>query len=425
MPSERLPAAHSPARATPDAPANRIRVLLATDSKEPSGVGQHMLTLARGLKQAVDPVLLFRDTPAAAPWIAQARDAGLAAEAIHSAFLDERVSDIASTLARWGAQVMHVHAGISWEGHGLAAAGREAGIPAIVRTEHLPYTLRALKNPLLEHSYASAAQAIDRIICVCEAARRTFRMSGLPSSRFAVVHNGIDPRPARRQRDAVREALRVGDAPLVLTVARLTEQKSHVTLIDAMPAVLASHPDTRFLWVGTGPLEGMLRAHAQALGITQHLHFLGRRDDVPDLLGAADVFCLPSYFEGHPLVVLEAMAAGLPVVAARSLGITEAVRNEVTGLLFPFAHSALLAHALGSLLGDRALARQLGEAGRAEVRQRFSAARMARETLEVYREAMTGAAAHSTAPFRVPAGLLQMSSSSSSSSWSSTSGGLG
>lgn len=363
-------------------------MLLATDSKEPSGVGQHMLALACGLKQDVDPVLLFCDTPAAAPWIAQARDAGLAAEAIPPACVDGDVSDIAATLMGRDAQVMHVHAGISWEGHGLAAAGRQAGIPAVVRTEHLPYTLRALKDPLLEQSYASAAQAADRIICVCEAARQTFRMSGLPASRFAVVHNGIDPRPARRHRDAVRAELRVGDAPLVLTVARLTEQKRHATLIDAMPALLASHPDTRFLWVGTGPLQGMLESRARALGVAQHIHFLGRRDDVPDLLGASDAFCLPSFFEGHPLVVLEAMAAGLPVVAARSLGITEAVRNEVTGLLFPFAHSALLAHALGRVLGDHALACRLGKAGRDEVQQRFSAARMARETLEVYRAAM-------------------------------------
>ena len=176
------------------------------------------------------------------------------------------------------------------------------------------------------------------------------------------------------------------DSRIVLTVARYTEQKDHRTLLDAIPAILAFEPRARFVWVGTGPLQDSLMDAVRRQGLDRYVLFLGQRDDVPELMGAADIFALPSRFEGLPLVVLEAMAAGVPVVATRVCGTAEAVRHRVTGLLVEPGRPAELASALVAVLGNPAWGAQLGERGRIRAQRRFSAERMARETLALYDE---------------------------------------
>jgi glycosyltransferase involved in cell wall biosynthesis len=374
----------------PPGPARHPVALLVTESLEPSGVGEHMATLAAMLRDDVQAVLVFADSPGGNALARRVRASGLAARVMPADALTVGGPEFTAALDQYRPEVVHVHAGIGWEGHQLAAAARAWGALAIVRTEHLPYTLRALKKPSLEAAYARGVEKVDRIICVCQAARRTFLMSGVEEARFSVIYNGIVPRPSGRGRDEVRGRLGAGHGPLILTVARFTEQKGHSTLLNALPGVLAAHPGAHLAWVGNGPLEEQLRARAGVLGVAGNILFLGCRDDVGDLMAAADVLCLPSYFEGHPLVVLEAMAAGLPVVAARSLGITEAVRNGETGLLVPFDNAPVLVDALCRVLNEPELAARLGAAGRAAVRQHFSAHRMARETLSLYMNVLDG-----------------------------------
>lgn len=395
---------HGPSMSTADRAAwhddtrDRPRVMLITDSLEPSGVGEHMLTLAAALEHHVDVRLVFADAPDAAGWAERARTQGLDAALAPAAALVEGEAPLTAVFERQRPDVVHVHAGIGWEGQTIVEAARRWGARAIVRTEHLPYLLRGQGNAALEAAYARTVGLADRVICVCEAARRTYRGSRADIARFCVVRNGISPKPPMRGRDEVRGSLGIGSAPLILTVARFTEQKSHVTLLDALPRLLAARPDAQLAWVGSGPLEQALRDRARATGVDDHVLFLGRRNDVPDLMGAADVFCLPSRFEGHPLVALEAMAAGLPVVAARSMGITEAVRHDVTGLLFPFGSAAMLARTLARALDDPDLAARLGAAGRAAVHDCFSAERMAFETLAVYRSVLARSPDHAMAP---------------------------
>lgn len=162
--------------------------------------------------------------------------------------------------------------------------------------------------------------------------------------------------------------------PLNLTVARFSEQKGHRLLIDAMPAILASCPQARFVWVGEGPLVAELRAIVRVRGLAPAVCFLGRRDDVPALLATADVLVQPSLFEGLPLVVLEAGAAGLPVVATPDIGAVELVQDGVTGLLVPHRDPAAVARALDRLLADPSLGHELGGNMRREVEQRWSVA---------------------------------------------------
>lgn len=376
----------------------RRRVLMVTDSRDPSGVGTHMLTLAASLQDKLLPILVFAREPTAIEWARRSMALGIYGVAMPIEALERGDAGFAELLREFRPDIVHVHAGIGWEGHALARAARCASVPAVIRTEHLPYTLRALRQPALERAYANGALAADRIVCVSDAARATFRMSGIDAARYVTIHNGIEPSRSKFSRSETRARLGIGEAPMLITVARLTEQKRHDVLLHALPRVLRHHPDTRLLLVGCGPLQEMLQQMADDLGVADHVRFLGWRNDIPDLLVAADAFCLPSYFEGHPLVLMEAMEAGLPVVAARSLGITEVISNGETGLLVPFEDPVAMAAAINRVLSDEALGRQLGRNGRLVIRERFGSERMAKRVMAVYDDVLASPSARTVTP---------------------------
>jgi glycosyltransferase involved in cell wall biosynthesis len=150
--------------------------------------------------------------------------------------------------------------------------------------------------------------------------------------------------------------------------------------------------DVLFLWIGGGPLEEELRARVSAAGLPDHVRFAGHRDDVPDVIAAADVFLLASMVEGLPLVVLEAMAAGRPVVGTRVPGTSEVVEDGVTGRLVEpggldgSGESEALAEAILEPLRNPQLAASWGAAGRALFEEKFTARRMAANTARVYEE---------------------------------------
>lgn len=185
------------------------------------------------------------------------------------------------------------------------------------------------------------ARRRDVNIAVSEAVRRdVLRTLGLPDSAVRTLHNGVDldefrPLPAADRR-AVR--LRLGadvppDAPLSVCVARLVKAKNQALLIQAAAELRADVPDARHVLVGAGPDEARLRALAGELGVADRVIFLGRRDDVPALLAAADVAVLPSLREGFSNAVLEALACGVPVLASDVGGNAEVLDPGVNGYL--------------------------------------------------------------------------------------------
>lgn len=359
------------------------RICLFTDSLVPSGLGEHMLTLAAELPAAYDLRFVCPPGPNGDPLLARASALGLETLA-----LDVRGPGEPERLRDWlrtrGVNVFHGHAGIGWEGHTGIYAAREAGIPVVVRSEHLP---DLITDPDERRAYRRLLPHVDRLICVSEQACASFLATGVPKEKLRVIRNGIRPRLAQPDRDGVRARLGLRSAArLVLTVGRLTEQKGHRYLLEAIPSVLERRPDAHFVVVGEGPLDGELRERARALGLDGHVSFLGRRPDVPALLAAADLFVLPSLFEGLPLSVLEAMGAGLPVVGTRGCGTAEAVRDGVTGRLVPPRDPAALARAVLEPLEQPDLGIRWGAAGQLRLEQEFSAARMAREAAALYQE---------------------------------------
>ena len=369
-----------------------LHLCLFTDSTDPSGVGEHMLTLAAELQRHYRITFVCPPTLSGRRLLARASDLGLEVLALEAQFHQrEALETLRAWVERRRVDIFHVHAGVGWEGFGGADAARAAGVPLVVRTEHLPYLLT---HPVQRADYRRTAQVVDRIICVSEEVYNSHLRAEVPAHKLRVVRNGIRPPRRHINRTDARARLDLpARAPIVLTVGRFSEQKGHRYLLEAIPAVIAGAPDVCFVWVGQGPLEPELRQELAARGLLPHICFLGHHNDIPALMAAADLFVLPSLFEGLPLVVLEAMAAGLPVVGTRVCGTSEVVADGLTGRLVPSRDGAALAAGILEVLDRPEQAARWGAAGRRRVAESFSAARMAAETATVYQELAGGPAA--------------------------------
>lgn len=376
---------------------------LFTDSLEPSGVGEHMLLLAAELRHQYRIAFACPQNAPGQKLLDHA--AALQMPIFALSPCEGKQNGEYRRLQQWlrahRISIFHGHAGIGWEGHDGIRAARAAGVPVVVRTEHLPYLLT---DRVQKQQHHALIPLIDRLICVSQAAGDSFRDAGIAAHKIAVVRNGIRPRRCQSAAEPVRAQLcdELGlptEARLLLSVGRFTEQKGHCYLLEAMKTVLDEQPQAHCLWAGSGPLETSLRARIDELGLNDNVHLLGRRDDVPALLAAADMLVLPSLFEGLPLVALEAMAVGMPVIGTQVCGTAEAVVDGETGRLVAPRDAAALAGALCEALSDPALAASWGQAGQKYFEREFTATRMAKDTVEVYDAMLRRAQAVHAPPF--------------------------
>ncbi|MBX6313225.1 MAG: glycosyltransferase [Isosphaeraceae bacterium] len=216
-------------------------------------------------------------------------------------------------------------------------------------------------------------------VCVSEGVRRfSITVGGLDPDRLTVIPNGIDVGPIDRAELVPRDALGVPrEAHLALFVGRLEEQKGVRFLIEAAERVAAARPDWQLALVGDGPeRERLGKQAAGSACLAGRVHWLGRREDVPGLLKAADLLVLPSLWEGMPNVVLEAMAARRAVVATAVEGTEDLVLPGRTGWLVPPADPAALANALLDAAADPDRLRQFGQAGRDRIESEFTPQRV-------------------------------------------------
>jgi len=285
-------------------------------------------------------------------------------------------------------------------GHGAKAglvgrlAARLAGGRGVIYTVHnsiLYEDWPGWKRWVLARAEARLSRLTDCIITVSGALRRELmEREGIEGSRMVTIYNGIDPErfavgPEARLKMR-RELGLPADIPVVGTVARLAPQKGLTYLIRSL-ALLREHiPDVLGVVVGEGPMRSALEREVEECGAP--VVFTGYRTDIPSLMAGFDVFVLPSVTEGLPLIVLEAMAAGRAVVATAVGGRPEAVAEGETGLLVPPRDPEALCAALRFLLDAPGQAARMGAAGRERVRRMFTAERMVRETLDVYRRVL-------------------------------------
>jgi predicted dehydrogenase/glycosyltransferase involved in cell wall biosynthesis/threonine dehydrogenase-like Zn-dependent dehydrogenase len=350
----------------------RPKIVLATDSLDPSGMGEHMITLARALSETFAVTLATVHGPQN-DLLGRAALFGLAVKLIDTPqFFQRWLKDSDTSL-------LHVHAGIGWEGHELARAGLACGIP-VIRTEHLPYLLT--DRTQIEW-YNQETAAITHHLVVSEASRDSFQRNGVAAGRLTVVRNGIYPLERREELDH-KSCIDLDQKKVLLNVARFSKQKDHATLLQAMGKVATVVPSALLLLVGEGEEMNATRELVETLGLESHVMFLGRRDDIATLMSSADLFVLPSLFEGLPLSVLEAMSMSVPVVATRIGGTVEAL-----GTTHPFfaepGNPSSLARVLIEALEDAGQAKTIGRASHERFEREFSAERMASETAAVYR----------------------------------------
>ncbi len=172
----------------------------------------------------------------------------------------------------------------------------------------------------------------------------------------------------------------------ILVIADLNNQKGHRYLLEALPSILRQVPGARLFLAGDGHLRQELESLVRASAIQRAVTFLGRRDDIPDLLASADLVVLPSLFEGLPLTLLEGMAAAKAIVATDIPGNKDVVRNGETGYLVPSANPGALAEKITALLTNNRLRAAMGRRGVTRVRRLFTAGAMCRNTYHLYQE---------------------------------------
>jgi glycosyltransferase involved in cell wall biosynthesis len=283
-------------------------------------------------------------------------------------------SSIAGALARPAALLSGTHPKVVYSPHGYAFLSAEWGrsAAAFLVVERL------------------MSRLTDRVIAVSPAeGEDAVRRGVLHRKQLAVIPNGVVSGAGLPERLSIEqiapELASFTGAPLVGTIARMTPQKDPLTWLRVAAQVHQAIPETRFIWIwGGGTLEQDVYDETDRLGLRQHVAFLGHRPDARRLLGALDVFLLTSRFEGLPYSVIEALAAGTPVVATDVAGTRDVVRHERTGLLSAPGDTTALSAAVTQLLNDRDRARLIGEAGRADVIARFSVEQMVARTESLY-----------------------------------------
>jgi glycosyltransferase involved in cell wall biosynthesis len=376
-----------PACGSPAPGSERLRICLYTPSVDPSGMGSHMIDLViEYVASGADVSVLCWDTVSGRRVLDRAAAAGATTRALPHPRDPVFADEIVAFLTGHPADVFHLHVGSGREDFDGARAARRAGVPAVVQTQHQPWLFRA---PSKKVRFFRGIAPVDRLIAVSNGEQLTYELIGVPPSSLVTVQNGIVPRGAGPGRDAARAELGLPpDRLVVMNVGRLVRQKGQDLLIEAMPPLAARFPELAVVVIGEGSLRDRLTRQAVDLGVADVLHLPGHRTDARMLLDAADVFVLPSRQEGLPLVALEAMDAGLPVVGTQVLGTTEVVVDGETGMLVPPRDASALGDAMARLLADPQLRARYGEAGRRRYLAEFTAKRMAAETFAVYEDVL-------------------------------------
>jgi glycosyltransferase involved in cell wall biosynthesis len=302
-------------------------------------------------------------------------------------WLGRLIADIA---VRYRATVLHCHHYSPFV-YGAIAALLRPGLKTVY-TEHgrlsdaPPSVKRRLVNPLV-------GRLPHAMYAVSHALRASMIAEGFPSRRLHVIHNGVDPAPpfSPFQRREARALLGVPESAfLVGTVARLDPVKDLATLIEAAARVRIAVPDIVLAIVGEGGERARLQEAAAQTGMADAVRFLGQRDDARRLLPGFDVYVNSSISEGVSLTILEAMAAGVPVVATRVGGTPEVVTDEVSGVLVPARDPSAMAEAIHNLAAQSDRARRMGLEARRAVEQRFTIDRMVDQYAEVYQRLAGG-----------------------------------
>jgi glycosyltransferase involved in cell wall biosynthesis len=276
--------------------------------------------------------------------------------------------------------ILHVHSRRGAEVWGGLAAKRGA-VPAVLT--------RRVDNPETPVIGRIKYSLFERVIAISKQVRTQLVSDGVAATKIDLVYSAVEVnacQPAWSREQFLRAFGYDSTNLVVVCVAQLIARKGQRYLLDAWPTVVAKHPTARLLLFGQGPLEAELQTQASNSSVSETIRFAGFRDDLRDFLGRADMLVHPALSEGLGVILLEAQAAGLPIVACRAGGIEEAVAENSSALLAQPADAGSLATALIQLLNNSELRADFGEAGRAHVGQYFAVEEMVAGNLAVYED---------------------------------------
>lgn len=289
--------------------------------------------------------------------------------------------------------LVHTHL-IHGDLYGTVAA-KLASVPHVISTKHGYSSFHKISKFYRLNKFI--ARFVDRYITISQALQEyCAEAEGIPKSKMVAIHYALDSISLNGDRTVkmIRSDYNVpSDSFLLVIIGRLIEVKGHKYLFEAIREVKERGKNVRLLVVGDGALRHSLEQAVVELGIRQEVSFLGFRTDVCGILLASDLFLLPTLGEGFGLVLLEAMAAGKPIVASNVTSIPEVVVNGETGLLVPPRDSHALAEAIDRFLGEPELRGKMGEASRQRVKEYFPVEKMVNATVKVYKEVLSGASA--------------------------------
>jgi L-malate glycosyltransferase len=288
---------------------------------------------------------------------------------------------LARLIKRLAPDVVHAH-----DPHAVAMAGlalsmsTQPSTPPLVASRRVDFHLR--RSAMSRWKYRQVAC----FICASEAIRRMLVSDGVPEAQTVTVHEGIDVERGRAAPAAKlhEELFLPHQAPVVGNVAALVPHKGQRHLVEAAGLVVRQVPDARFVIAGEGELRPALERQIKDHRLEKHVLLAGFRPDVLSLHKAFDIFVMSSITEGLGTSLLDAMAAGKPIVATSAGGIPEVVTDGVNGFLLPPRDHHAMAAAIVRLLKDPALRQRMGDAGYSRVCDQFSAERMLKETASVY-----------------------------------------
>lgn len=368
-----------------------IRVLHIIKVTGIAGAERHLLTLLPGLRQRgvdarllalVEPDHLVDELAAAA---AEA-DLPFARMVIQSNADVALIARLRQHIRDEQPQIVHTHL-LHADLYGIPAA-RLAGVRCVLSSRHNDDAFRRKTHWRMIHRVQW--RMIDAGIAISDAIREfCIDVEGASQTQIQTIHYGLTPTVIDDHAPtlSLRETLKLpADALLIGMVGRLIEQKGMRYGLEAFAHVCNAFPSAHLVIAGDGTLRAELEAAAVALGIGERTHFLGWRTDVNALMGAFDLFLMPSLWEGFGLVLLEAMARRLPVLASRVSAIPEIVVDGETGLLAPPRDVAALEAGLRALLSNAGMRQRMGTAGAERLRTVFGADKMVDATLRLYEQ---------------------------------------
>jgi glycosyltransferase involved in cell wall biosynthesis len=290
------------------------------------------------------------------------------------------IAHIKTLIYRHGIDLVHTH---GFKPNFYATLATPPGIP-LIATYHLDWPDKGV----LLHCYHLLDRLIlkrfAKVVAVSEAIAKSLVRSGLGSHRVQVIANGVDfnqwpsPAPVQPIETGARNKAVVG------VVGRLVPQKGHIYLLQAARSILSAFPQVEFVFIGDGPERASLEHATASLGLSSNVRFAGQKSDMPAVYAGIDILVLPSINEGMPMTLIEALAAGRPVVATAVGDVPKLIRDGETGFLVEPRNSDALSSAIAKLLCDPPLCLRFAEEGRRRVLAHFSARAMADEYRELY-----------------------------------------